>query len=133
MYSTVQIEVYTNHLLFFRNINKQNPLNWLRFEKAINSYLRHRKKIFRNFFFNFAPKAILSPRPSGIDCALVRNEIRTLKSFSKLFSIFALMGLYIDQIRKKAPKRTLTFEFRCGPKRNRFLKAWGLKWLWAQN
>ena len=33
--------------------------------------------------------------------------------------IFAPMGLYMYQIRKKAPKGTLTVDFRVGPKRNR--------------
>ena len=49
------------------------------------------KKVFV-FFFIFAPKAILFSRPSGIDCAKVRHEIRTEKSFSKLFFNF---GPYI--------------------------------------
>ena len=63
-------------------------------------------KNFRNFFFIFAPKAILCPRPSGIDCALVRNEIRTFKSFSELFFDFGPYIVPLGRKSKKAPKRT---------------------------
>ena len=48
---------------------------------------------------------------------------------SKLPSEFFPMGLYMDQNRKKAPKRIFPFEFRAGVWRNRFLRAWKIKWL----
>ena len=39
------------------------------------------------FFFNFVPNVVVLPRPSRIDCALVRREIRTGTRFSERISI----------------------------------------------
>ena len=65
------------------------------------SHIRDRKKSFRNFFFNLVPNGVAFSRPSRIDCALVRREIRT-----GTWSIYSHIGAKIEiSSEKRVPVR----------------------------